>query len=403
MNSGETIGANDFSDIFPTNWDEFNLDALNGLDAGVNQLLGNPTVSGEMLSSADMTSIGDPGSPTSTASSMSPTTTSLVGRNKLQQQQGQGSRQNQRDSVTKPRSANGPGRHPKQARPKAQNMFNIFANPASMHATGATAAAPPMMPAAAAASFGYGMSPVMQTATGPTEAFPWMSRTVQGNGMSPTGLMYAPMQNAMGSPQFGFAPPQPTTPFYPIYHHQPQMTMKLPVQALHRAAEPSNQTASNNTGFMAPIVLPTDLGGNRPSSCSQNAEVDPTAITTAITSFLGSGGGPVAGSGENQNMRLYQKTFEAFVQEEAKIDYGNVTVVELKKLLRKYHLAATGKKEELIAMVKQVASFLKKLPEGDESPKEEGQESHEEQQQEVSNAPSAAEKRADSCIEAFLA
>lgn len=220
------------------------------------------------------------------------------------------------------------------------------------------------------------------------------------SGMSPTGMMYGgAAMPSMGSPQFGYATHQ--QPYFPMYHPQPpQMTMKLPVQALHRS-EPAPSASQSNAGFVAPILLPSDLGNGKSNSSNGTGEVDPSAITSAITSFLGGPGG----AGENQNMRLYQKTFEAFVLEEAKIDYGNVTVVELKKLLRKYHLAATGKKEELIAMVKQVASFLKQLPadQKEESCSEETKDGAEERTESVISNGSSANKRQDLALEAFLA
>jgi hypothetical protein len=48
----------------------------------------------------------------------------------------------------------------------------------------------------------------------------------------------------------------------------------------------------------------------------------------------------------------------AFLRDYAKLDFENITVVEMKSLLRKYGLARTGKKVELEDRIRQVASFL---------------------------------------------
>jgi len=202
-------------------------------------------------------------------------------------------------------------------------------------------------------------------------------------------LLYTPYGPAMGSPPFAMAGPYPT--MYP----QPPAPSKLPVQAMQRPVEHPRADSS-----VAPLVLPVNLG--KEASRSDGKDLDPAAIPCAITSFLGVGEAS-ATAGLNDNMRLYEMTFKAFVQEEAQIDYDNVTVVELKRLLRKYQLAATGKKEELIKMVKDVADFLKKLPtvkggKGEEA-KAEGKESTEEN---VTNGASGNKKDKDN-LDRFLA
>lgn len=64
------------------------------------------------------------------------------------------------------------------------------------------------------------------------------------------------------------------------------------------------------------------------------------------------------------NMSMWMANFAAhraaFLQDYSKIDFENVTVVELKALLRKYGVARAGKKVELEDRLRQIAAFLEK-------------------------------------------
>lgn len=236
------------------------------------------------------------------------------------------------------------------------------------------------------------------TAGGAADPYAWMhsgrpkrgyTGAFQLTGGSPPmlyhpGMAYAGPAPAGLSPTFGLAAapfgPQPGLMIMP----QPPIAIpKLPVQALPPRADPSATEGPAAAPLMAPLILPTDLGRSR---SKDGVDIDPNAISNAISLALrsGSGSAPQKGTAEEEpspassqaslspsgipsatqveNMRLYESTFEAFVKEEAAIDYTNVTVIELKKLLRKYHLAATGRKDELIRLVKDVAQFLKGNP-----------------------------------------
>lgn len=341
-----------FSDIFPTSWDNFGGESLN-ID-GIFNSLGDAssTLAPSMHPDAKRLTKD---APSSSDSDQSLSPQHHMGLKKPSQMAA--------EPVTKART--GPGRIPRN-RPKPQNMFSVWTQPQQM-------APPPMMapmgyPAGAmmtspylgAAEMMQGGSPAMMGAGDP---YSWMQGRQQkrpspffGPAGSPS-LLYNPYGAPMGSPPFGFQPAHMGA--YPMY--QPP-SMKLPVQALHRPAEPASQQDSG-IGMVAPLLIPAEMGkpkaGNAASMPSTSAaEVDPSAIPTAISSFLGGS----ADSSRVANMDMYVMTFKSFVKEESEIDYSNVTVLELKRLLRKYQLAAQGKKDDLIKMVKDVAGFLKQMP-----------------------------------------
>ncbi len=260
--------------------------------------------------------------------------------------------QQQNPHVTKVRT--GPGRHPRH-RPKPQNMFTVWNQQQSPQPV-------PMMspmgfgPTSPFMDYAMQTSPLMNVAMADPTAWMHAGRPRRnssymsfGPGGSPS-LLYNSFGPQMPSPPFGF---QQQQQFFPMY--QQTIPMKLPVQALPRQPEPAPQ---RETTMMAPLVLPADLGRNPSSVQVSKDQVDPAAIPRTISTYLENEGKTV---NLGENMQLYEMTFEAFIKEEAQLDYSNVTVVELKKLLRKYQLAATGKKEDLIRMVKDVAAFLKNM------------------------------------------
>jgi hypothetical protein len=343
--TGGAIDQNSFADLFPTNWGDFDLDTLS-----MDKFLGGADLSNALNSTATPQKLHSASSPSDSNISLSP-----MAAHKEPAGMRNGMSNVPHDPVTRMRT--GPGRIPRQ-RPKPQNLFNVWSQPQvppPMMAMGYGPTSPylggPAEYNAAAAAMMSGGSPPMMAAS--ADPYAWMqagrvkrpAMNMYGQPSSPS-LLYNPYGAQMASPPFGFQS------HFPMAYQPP---MKLPVHALHRPAEtaPPADTASS---FMAPIVLPVDLG--KSAAGKSDGPVDPSAIPSAITSFLGNG----ESNGLDENMRLYELTFRSFVKEEAKIDYTNVTVVELKRLLRKYQLAATGKKEELIKMVKDVAEFLKKLP-----------------------------------------
>jgi hypothetical protein len=228
---------------------------------------------------------------------------------------------------------------------------------------GATATSPGLMSAADPYAWMSGR-PKRSASFGFPMASPPM--LYQQNGFPQMGMFGAAGPQ---SPQFGFV-----NPMFMVSQPAP----KLPVQALPpRAEAPAAESRGGAGVMMAPLVLPVDLGKRK--AAPADPEIDPTAISNAISAALSrktdeagcspsssassmSASGIPAAASQLDNMRLYESTFQSFVKEEAAIDYDNVTVIELKKLLRKYHLAATGKKDELIQLVQDVAKFLKGTP-----------------------------------------
>lgn len=383
---GGAIDQNSFADLFPTNWGDFDLDSLS-----MDKFLGGADLSNALESSAALQKTASAhgntaSSPSDSSISLSPMAKEPVGMRNGNAGAGH-------DPVTKMR--NGPGRIPRQ-RPKPQNLFSVWAQPQMAHPMMAMGYGP-TSPYLGEYNMMAGGSPPMMAA----DPYAWMqagrikrpamsmSMNMYGQPTSPS-LLYNPYGAPMASPPFGFQSHFPMT-------YQPPM--KLPVHALHRPAEPAptNNAASS---FMAPIVLPVDLGKSMMSpSGKSDGPVDPSAIPSAITSFLGNG----ESSGLDENMRLYELTFRSFVKEEAKIDYANVTVVELKRLLRKYQLAATGKKEELIKMVKDVSEFLKKLPIFKEAAEEQDMDKNEEEKESAEASNQAEANGQDQSIDRFLA
>jgi len=402
--------------MFSTNW-EFGLDSMSGLNSFFDSAVANANVSpgGSSISHAASSTY----SPESDTSMTSP----IEGMRQHVQQHANGGmkqqqQQKQQSPVTKTRT--GPGRHPR-VRKEPENLFNQisqqrpppppammshpmgFVGPTSPYMAGGmdmSGGSPHMMAAAAAA----GMDPYAWMAAGRQRR----PTTFYGQG-SPSLLYNGYAQQQMPSPPFGYQHPGM---MYPMYA---QPAMKLPVQALHRPAEPQAASQVAGIGFMAPLMLPSDLINNAAKArsgslvgggeCLNSDAVDAAAIPNAIASYLENS--ECMGK-DMDTMKRFEATFRAFVKEEAALDYSNVTVVELKRLLRKYHMLAQGKKDDLISMVQRVSAFLKMLPIFEKSKKEdasgnaeEAKTSHEEEQLEspekqarVSNngsAPNSAE------------
>lgn len=227
----------------------------------------------------------------------------------------------------------GPGRIPRKVS-KPQNMFQVWQQ---------TPPPAPQMPQMQAAPiYAGGVSPYMDfnqmsPVMGTPENYAWMqARGARRAPFSPPMAMY-------GQPAFGM---MPSPPFG--YQFQQPLPMKLPVQALQRPSQTPRQGPDGHSQVMAPLILPVDLGN------MTNEQLDPTAIPTAITSFLGS-------NGSLRPNEVQKQTFEIYLKDFKQLDMDNVTVMELKKLLRKFHLAATGKKEDLIVMVEHVRSFCESV------------------------------------------
>jgi hypothetical protein len=51
-------------------------------------------------------------------------------------------------------------------------------------------------------------------------------------------------------------------------------------------------------------------------------------------------------------------TKDRFLQDVHGLDFGNVTVLELKQVLRKFGLNSTGKKAELVERISEISNYL---------------------------------------------
>lgn len=209
------------------------------------------------------------------------------------------------------------------------------------------------------------------TQPAPPVALPMGSPQQYALGLGPMGMAMGPCAMPMGgsdpwaaalafSSQHGAAPlfyagpwVAPRTPKFP-------MAPAPHVGAAHGA---SNSPPSSGAAAKMPLVLPFQLGVRAPPG------IDSGHATPAICSGAPSRCSSIAPSSSVSQHSAASShrsgwfaemsaTKDLFLQEAAKVDLANVTVLELKTLLRKFGLNSTGKKSELAERVTEIAAYL---------------------------------------------
>lgn len=192
----------------------------------------------------------------------------------------------------------------------------------------------------------------------------------------------SPNQMAMGfnSMNMQYGNPMMSSPMYhnphlqhPSYMMAPQMspmnfTVKLPMAPM-APLTPTNYKTSANGSVKIPLVLPCHLQQQQLSnSAAPNVSKLQTNITSAISSGVPSRCSSIApnSSISSRSSQFQQNWFaemsltkDRFLKDVDELELNNVTVVELKQILKKFGLNSTGKKLELVERIKEISGFLK--------------------------------------------
>lgn len=199
--------------------------------------------------------------------------------------------------------------------------------------------------------------------------------------MSPNANQMALGFNAMNYPGMYANPMMPMSPQMQMYPHHPaymmtgpmspmNVTVKLPMAPL----TPTNNNSGTHDGVAGstkiPLVLPCHLqsqindesknsvapnisskaSSNVPSRCSSIAPNSSISSRSATTNT----------SQTSQNwFTEMSATKDRFLGDVRGLDFNNVTVVELKQILRKFGLNSTGKKVQLVQRITEISNYLK--------------------------------------------
>lgn len=232
---------------------------------------------------------------------------------------------------------------------------------------------PPLLDAGAAGLFAAG-SPTMGMAAGldPSSA--------QAINMM---LMQSRLKRARVSPILGTANPlDPTGMMTAAATMSPWMsvwprTLKMPLSPISKApstattaAERSPSDSSEQVGKTMPLVLPHAAGNTKPhhnnggsanfpllpfnggsSGQKKTSAQQPGSVLCNGNPMMGSGGMGPAGASIEEGI---QNNLRAFLEDTKELVFEQITVQDLKRILRKYELNATGKKGELFRRIEKI-------------------------------------------------
>lgn len=169
----------------------------------------------------------------------------------------------------------------------------------------------------------------------------------------------------------------------PLYHSHPHYMMAPPMSPMNFTVKlpmapmapltPTNYNSSSN-GVKIPLVLPCHLQQQQQqhqNSAAPNISKLQTSITSA--SSVCSSGVPSRCSSIAPNSSISSRSSQAqqnwfaemsltkdrFLKDVEGLELNNVTVVELKQILKKFGLNSTGKKVQLVERIKEISAFLK--------------------------------------------
>lgn len=177
--------------------------------------------------------------------------------------------------------------------------------------------------------------------------------------------------NAMNMP-YGGSPMMMASPYHQGYMmgapplSPMNVTVKLPMAPL----TPTNMSTSNSASVKIPLVLPCHLQQQQPqtmNSVAPNVSKLQSSVTSELSSGVPSRCSSIApnssvSSRSNNSQNWFAEmsvTKDRFLQDVASLDFTNVTVLELKQVLRKFGLNSTGKKVQLVERIKEISSYLK--------------------------------------------
>ena len=198
---------------------------------------------------------------------------------------------------------------------------------------------------------------------------------------------YVPL---MGSPAMSYAPGMYTTSPPMQMAHMPGMyygapaspamnvTVKLPMAPLTPTNTAAKANAAGNTGQKVPLMLPCHLlSAGITNNCPSNemaSNVSSGVPSRASSVAPGSSVSNYSASSASSSSWFTQMsaTKDQFLTEAAALkDFANVTVMEMKQLLRKFGLNSTGKKVQLMERIREIEAFLRSESKKQQKPRAE--------------------------------
>ena len=197
----------------------------------------------------------------------------------------------------------------------------------------------------------------------------WMHSTRTRRRRAPQHVMMSPLSPALShvtpglfthSPPMQMAPAH-VHPYYyapPTHHPAPMnVTVKLPMAPLtptNQASQPKS-SSSAAIGVKVPLMLPSHFcnPSAAPNSSAHSSHVPSRSSSVTPGSSVSN---TSSGSGWFSAMTA---TKDSFLQEASGIDFQNVTVLEMKQLLRRFGLNSTGKKVQLMERIREIETFLR--------------------------------------------
>lgn len=191
---------------------------------------------------------------------------------------------------------------------------------------------------------------------------------------SQMGLGFNAMNMPYGAPMMA-SPHMYPHPFMMAPTMSPMnVTVKLPMAPLTPTNYSSSSDNSNGGSMKIPLVLPCHLQQQQqPAQANQNSAAPNVSKLQTVTSSELSSGVPSRCSSIAPNSSISSRslssqqnwftemsaTKDKFLRDVESIDFTNVTVLELKQVLRKFGLNSTGKKVQLVERITEISNFLK--------------------------------------------
>lgn len=275
------------------------------------------------------------------------------------------------------RNSNG-GNSPKHAPAQLYNVLKEAADQEAMARAERGQFLAKQAMAAVAYSSATGTSPalmpvVMDPTTGHTVALPLApDNAAVANWLNP----YRPNRRRQCSPHLAAAlgisdPSTATSPYFAAMNNfyglsspptAPMATLKVPMPAVNRTQPDAGH---GHAEPMVPLMLPCANDEDvKPSPDSTSATATATANANANANASASSTSPESLSLPPQSLDYFTQmelTRDQFLKEASSLDFSNVTVLEMKKLLRKFSLNATGKKAALQERILSTMTRLKNL------------------------------------------
>jgi len=222
-------------------------------------------------------------------------------------------------------------------------------------------------------------------------------------GLSPHVPMMSPSSDPWAS-ALAFSSQNYSQPYYlpPTMHPyaalHPPRTPKFPMAPNYSGLASSTPASQSDHGLATkiPLVLPFHMhnaapppgidseqsilsvyssraGSLAPSRCSSIA---PSSSASCISQRSSLSLASSTNRCQNSWFAEMSVTKDLFLKEVAKLDFTNVTVLELKTILRKFGLNSTGKKTQLAERINEIATYLKSNSKSTKKPRSEQPSEH---------------------------